>query len=421
MQTSLTTAGALACALALPASASTYVVDASGAPGTDFTSIVSAISAAVDGDVLIVRAGAYEPIHLDEALTILCDPDVSSPVLHVHSLLAGEVAVVSGLATLDIDLVGCAGTVILDKVSADNSYYLVTSPARPTLNVASSADVRIYRSTFIADNYAYGSFFTPGDDAVVVSGSRVELVRCTVRGGSRGIAQSCYPGQYSSGGAGILVGALSDVHVALSSVWGGRGSGLGFSCDADAGDGGPAICVRGNSSVIVAGVPGDVIRGGRPGDISFSLYGNPGVRGAPLQVDAGCNARYSGCTFGAAPMIGPTSAFTLAVPADPTLERLGDGAAGSNVSIIVHGASGWSADLDRGRQPIVVPGAGPIPTLVQALASFQLGVLPPSGTASKLAAISPLDPAGTLYVWQGITSSPALQERRTNSVPVIVR
>ncbi|MFY9341915.1 MAG: hypothetical protein WAT39_05475 [Planctomycetota bacterium] len=55
----------------------TFIVDASGGPGSSFTTIVAAVAAVPDGAILLVRQGTYGPFNvLAKGLTILGEPGV---------------------------------------------------------------------------------------------------------------------------------------------------------------------------------------------------------------------------------------------------------------------------------------------------------------------------------------------------------
>src|SRR5262245_45172512 len=94
----------LSCASSIAAQGQVLVVDAAGGPGSDFTDVPSAVSAAVDGDVLLVRSGSYLvdelAIALDgKGLTLVADSGASVAVgsLDVQDLPAGHFTLLQGL------------------------------------------------------------------------------------------------------------------------------------------------------------------------------------------------------------------------------------------------------------------------------------------------------------------------------------
>src|SRR5882672_72200 len=319
-------------ALALPAVAqSTYIVDDNGP--ADFTDFPAAIAAAIPGDVLVVRAGAYSSISLSEGLTILCDDGVSAPALEVSNIPSDEIAVVSGLSAPRVALAHCTGTVILQHLMSlpPNS---TSGTSSPVFDVLSCDDVRVYRSTITAPYDSNGSSSTPGPAAVHISSSRVELVRCAIIGGRMGYTvDDCAP-VVGAGGDGVSIDDHSFVHVALSSVQGGDGSDVVnlFCTYSQPGNGGHAVEVSGQSTVVIAGTRTDVIRGGDRGKSTQSFNPNLSEPGRALFVHGGCSARYSGATLllghGSASLpwtvttiSAPIGAANQAIPADPTLER----------------------------------------------------------------------------------------------------
>jgi hypothetical protein len=85
-----------------------FVVDASGGPGSQFLSIQAAVQAVPSGSVLVVRAGSYSPVYIDgKGLAILCDAGaaiaaqpsflVNGPFLTVRNTQPSQVVTVSGL------------------------------------------------------------------------------------------------------------------------------------------------------------------------------------------------------------------------------------------------------------------------------------------------------------------------------------
>lgn len=405
---------------------SQYIVDDNGP--SDFVDLPSAVAATVPGDVLVVRAGSYGATVISKGITVLCDDAVSVPQLDITGVPAGQVAVISAIQTPELTVTSCGGTVILQHVQVAPPASNSASNGPPALDVDQCADLRVYRSLFLAARDNSGSLFTPGADAVRVRASRAEFVRCSLLGGGMGQVTSC-AFDIAGGGIGLAVRGQSSVHIAGCSIEGGDGSDARPTCDDTwAGPGGAAIDVRENSSVVIAGSRGDVIRGGRPGIKSY--YGEQGSNGSALVVTAGSTARYSGASLAVyssdwpRPVISaPAGAATLAVPADPTLERIGGGQPGTQVVLRLRGPIGLLATLERGRQPLLATSQGPIPFLIETLAQFALGVVPATGFVDKVVTLSANDPLGTRYLWQGSVNLGPLGGTtvRTNSVPVILR
>ncbi len=86
------------------ASQTTWIVDASGGPGAQFTDIQAAVDAAADGDRILVRAGSYAPFQIDgKGLAVLGEDNVllrGTGQLHVSNTAPGQDVV---LTDLDLD------------------------------------------------------------------------------------------------------------------------------------------------------------------------------------------------------------------------------------------------------------------------------------------------------------------------------
>jgi len=92
---------ALAAAGVAHAQGALLVVDATGGPGSAFTSIADAVSAAVDGDTLLVRSGTYAPFTIDGlTLVVAAEPGASVVVdlALLGSSFATPAATVTGIA-----------------------------------------------------------------------------------------------------------------------------------------------------------------------------------------------------------------------------------------------------------------------------------------------------------------------------------
>ena len=145
---------------------SVIVVDASNGPGTNFTSLPTAVAAAGEGDVLIVRPGNYAPTTIDgKSLTLVGRPAYSAAFdLTVRDLSGSQfVAVRNCVATRPL-LEDCDGPVLLE---GDN---LVTDLA---VNRCKSV---VLRSCYVED-----VFGTCGA-GIYVADSNLFLYSCTVYG-----------------------------------------------------------------------------------------------------------------------------------------------------------------------------------------------------------------------------------------------
>jgi hypothetical protein len=136
----------------------TWIVDSNG--GGDYTSIVQAVAAASDGDVILVRAGTYAGFTLDKKVTVKAETTVVQllgPIL-IDSITAGSGgAVVSGFEVTGgewplISVSQCAGDVVLEMIELDDS----SGPGSTSgIDIESSASVSIYDCHFAP---LFGSF-----------------------------------------------------------------------------------------------------------------------------------------------------------------------------------------------------------------------------------------------------------------------
>ena len=227
-----------------------WVVAPSLGAGVDFTRIQSAIDASVEGDVIRVRAGVYQPFVLSKALTIVGDSGVF--VQQGSKITASWSSYGVRLSNLEFDglqISGCSGPVVCDRVDVIQAHGWQNN--NKALRIVSCADVRMHRSTILAG--IFNLFDTQG--AVETLSSSVEFVACTIRGG-----EGSDHGSGGRGGPGILC-TNSNLRVARSDIIGGGGEWTCGLCGGFAGPGGDAISAV-NSDVVLAGSPTDLIAGG---------------------------------------------------------------------------------------------------------------------------------------------------------------
>jgi hypothetical protein len=315
---------ALAIALAVAPSAlaqNLWVVDAAGGPGSDFTSIGAAVTAAVDGDAIVVRGGDYaEFLTLgSRSLTLTADvgANVSVKGLVVAGLAGFRSVTVRGLASLpstfglsDALLIeDCAGAVWIEDCLIGGGSGLANGRAR----VLNSAAVTLSSCAFVPGPLSFAfpvdvsldlvdsdtalfecavegiegrsTIFgnTPGSPAVRVTGGRAAFSSCKVDGGPGGFGANdpsgCENG--SAGGPGIVVdgGPTTRVFLFDSSVAGGPGGAAFPGCSS--GPDGAAVQQAAGTTVNTAlgGAPRLRIDSPlRSGDLfGFELTGPPGA------------------------------------------------------------------------------------------------------------------------------------------------
>lgn len=279
-------------ALTLPGAAqSVWVVDATDGPGTDFTTLWSAIDAASEGDVLLVRPGVYGAVIDGKSLVLLGDgatlPELSS--LEIRGIDATQLVAVRGLEMKlgTAVLEGCAGTVLLEDWRSIGLWIshcedVVLRNAELTGNVAVGMPAGGIDATesdvFVYDSSVRGlpGFLTPqGSPAVILDGGSLWLHGSSAIGGDGS-------GFFPCGGAGIrMAGAAPLVRLLDSIVQGGSG-GCGQPGSAPAFDdvstGGvviafPGIGARSASapSPLREGQATSVTFEGEPGDLCWLL------------------------------------------------------------------------------------------------------------------------------------------------------
>jgi hypothetical protein len=174
--------------------AQVWVVDDSGGPGVDFTTIPDAIAAAADGDVLLVREGVYggDWTTIDgKSLTISADTgaEVTLDKLYfrVQNLAANQTVTFHGLYSTQfsttyvtaMEFLGNAGTIWIEDCDL---YGGISAGIVPLIRAISCNRVVIQRSTLRGLNAG----ITPSEEptaAMMTLNSSVYLHDCTLMGG----------------------------------------------------------------------------------------------------------------------------------------------------------------------------------------------------------------------------------------------
>jgi hypothetical protein len=401
-------------ALVSLAQASTIVVDANNGPGANFTDIPPAIAAASPGDLLIVRAGTYSGFTLDRGLVMLGQGVVHTSDAHVVNIPASQRAVIVHMIPYTLEISACAGPVVVQDVSASGG-----------MSVLQSNDVRFA-------NVQAGWNFYQTIDGLFVDGSRVELVDSYAQGWQG--APGGTPFQAAgTGGRGLGVGPGSRVQVVRSDIDGGYG-GDAYVQTAFGGNGGAAIGLTAPCEIFLVG-PGSTVQGanGGYGDTGAGECYNDGagscaiVGSGDVHDDAGTTI-HGGITNQQFHCLSPMEEPRFCgpnelpiAPADPSLQVTGTPAGGASITFTVYGEPGATASIYLGRGMIVMPTPGvDIEQLAPHNRVIQLGVIPPSGQASRTVALPASYPQGLVFVAQAeITGSNGL--RRTNSTPIVLR
>lgn len=391
----LCTAWIGAALLAAPAFCTTWIVDASNGPGTNFTDIPPALAAAAPGDVIIVRAGSYSGFTLNRGITLLGSPGAQTlNHIVINSVPAGEIAVLSGLAPVvsnwsyKVAVQVCTGTVLLQQVNG--------------LFELSSSEVRLLRcsNTGIADS----------STGVRVSIGRVQIVQSSLAG-MNGYSVSCSPGD--PGGHAIECFGVTRLHVALSTVYGGSGGNGDLNCGYWGGVGGTGLLIHTPSPLAILSRTSFVAGSG----------GWPGAGpGDSMVVSSSTTAWSSNNTFQPQPVVNANGVLNFMPVAAPTLELIGTPAPGATITLRLRAEPGAAARLNVGSTPVVQPTPNVlVERLVVAQRSIDLGTVPPSGLIDTPWQYRQATPRGNLVIFQANLVDPAnSQVQRSNSIEAIV-
>ena len=254
--------GSAVLVLAAPlASAKTWTV---GGTGADFSDLPAAIAAASDGDVILVRSGAYSGFDLDKGLAIVSSAAAVSIAgdVTIHDVAAPGRAVLRGFVFDDesvLTLRSSSGEIVVEEVTLPFTY--------------DDTVTRVHVSD--CSNVAFTDLDAEGGRSLTKAGPAVLLERSSVR-----FAQAVILGGYGSGAddansiAAVDGGDaldVSDSYVVLNRpalIGGNGGAGDMFFCNVpDGANGGHGMVVAGAASdVQILGRVDHVVAGGAGGD-----------------------------------------------------------------------------------------------------------------------------------------------------------
>jgi hypothetical protein len=315
----------------------------------------------------------------------------------IEGLASFRTFTVSGLSSRLMDVVDCAGKVIIEGIMSTASFREIT--------VINSADVRIARVRLDGnpgldiqnstveisdsildgfDGFDNGVYGTHGDPAAVVDlGSNVRFMLCDIAGGDGG----------------------------STPLFGGGGGG---------GNGAPAVWTDNGSTIVMTGIDTNTISGGDGGDGG----GYSGFSSAALLVTNNSHARVSGVSaFGgidAQVSLSNGGSYDVPVPADPVLSLSGTPAGGNFLTLTAHGPPNSNVRIWLGRTPIQQFTGGSViePILVQPLRAIPAGQTDAQGELEYTFRIPPNLAPGFLVIAQAELVQLGGQTNRTASVPM---
>ena len=443
--------------LALLLPPTVWVVDDNGGPGVNFTDIPPAIAAAADGDVLVVRSGIYTRFTLTgKGLRILGENSATTivsltpPPLMVSPTVIADIPATSivylerltffgsnaswNYANNRVEVTGSTTRVVFNDVVVVGSSPLTTPPYFfDGAVLVDAAEAHLFNCSIVGALGGGGPIpGAPGLD--LKNGARVHVASSSITGGrgwSLGSIGTTFPP--SPGGSGIKAsssaGAASWVWVTDSTVRGGEG-GVNFVVNQGA-SGGAGILVNA-SHVRVSGYSSSLVRGGDEGSLLMGSYSPFGVGGPGIQssgastVDVHSVSVLGGNGSQPGPAItGP--GITLNEPALPVLHLGGMLTLNGSATIqLSNGPAGAPFAIAIGTEPAYfgIPGPflgefliGPLP-----LVPFLLGALSPGGAFGlTLPLVLPPSLAYSEFHLQGAALDSNGAWRLSNAVATVLR
>ncbi len=394
----------------------TWWIDDSGGAGIDFTDIQPAINAASAGDLLIVHPGTYSGFNLGKNLTIMGfnvnHTSVVNGTVTIANLTSPGRAVLTGLRLKAMNLNSNGAPVILDSIRINPAF-----AGTGVVTINNCFDVRMYQCNVTAPM----GTAVAGSNGVEAVNSRLEVVDSYLAG-AEGFYVGC-SGDAGDGGSALWASNNSIISVFQTTCDGGPGGQTDGFCewsDPYGGDGGDGIYLRGGSRAVIAGDATDTIMFGWEGwGDSFPIF-TDGARGYGMALAGGSIARYSGVNM-TSTLIQAGSLATLAVPADPYLERTGTLQAGRKQTFWIYGTPGDQVTFYLGRSPLVtIDGTQEMDNLVTHERAYTLGAIPATGRLKYEFTVPTFFPDGfSFYSQAEVTTSSG--SRLTNSIPIVLR
>ncbi|MEM7307627.1 MAG: hypothetical protein AAF682_13195 [Planctomycetota bacterium] len=392
----------LASLATLASSQEVHVVDDSGGPGVDFTTLTDAVAAAQDGDVVLVKSGSYAEDVTVDGKSLVVTADAGANVSYtgrfvVQGLAAGQaflwsdfqVKPPSGTFFGALDVVSCDGPVWVDGVDFSAPDLQIVGYMT---QVQASGPV-IFTDCTVAGGTTPAPSSNPGLRAI---DSEVYLYHTSLTGGA---GYGGLGGPFD-GGAGVELNGGS-LFALGGTIAGGTGTPIGspFGCTGTSGGGGVGLVLSGAAPA--ADLYGTALVGGAPGALLGSGACVEGPDGAPFDVESGTLSEQAWST--------PIFAVDSPVRS------------GQPVGVSLSGEPNSLAWLAFSTSPAVLPVAGAVgPLVVGAPAIFGVGSLGPDGQlALQVPTFVPPGFEGLLYASQALFVDPLGGATLSAPAPVV--
>ncbi len=413
------------------------VVDSAG--GGDHTTLQAAVDAAVDGDILLVRQGAYAGFRVDDkSLSVVAEEIATVDVL-------GGIAVENLAAARSVTLVGLQVTGALGSCPTQGSALLARNDAGAVralscrfIGAGGSMQGCYFLYCPCDPKYGYGytsvyyghylDYHLAGWDAVrLFHAEQVTLARCVVRGGFAIAEDDSAYGVGGDGGHGML--ALESNLALYDCIVEGQNGAYAAQIG---GDGGTGLFLEGSRAF----GSGTEFRGDRGADAYDFFYSAGGDGGHGASVPPGSELDTVACSF-----FGGDGGMALFVQGEPGQPIAGGGTVtrsagparsvwidpptddGSQMSIEFRGDTADFVFLALSLQPGFEPAPGLSGVIVIGPGVFvPMGFVPPSGVLVKNAGLNILDPGveGIEVYAQGVFLDAALSVRLASWTHIVV-
>jgi hypothetical protein len=277
----------------------TWIVDDTPGPGVSFNDIPPAVTAAADGDILLVQPGTYSHFNLSgkglrilgsgSSVTLVQGPNASGQSqTTIASVPSSSLAYLDRLGFLG-PTVSTAGYERLVVSGPTTGAVLADVTITGTHSVAalrvSGALVEITRSS-LQGGAGVVVFFvgsSPGGTALLAESNALVHVSSSSLAGGAGGSVGCAAGNGGAGGAGVSATSGSEVWIADTTTVGGSGGCCSSAGFCPCGPGGPGIVASNTASVRISGDSTSLVQGGN----AIGTGGPCSISGAGILASGG--------------------------------------------------------------------------------------------------------------------------------------